>query len=117
MPSMTSSLSKYDVVVVKFPFSDIAALKARPAAIISNKFYNNNSRNSLLVVGISSKIKSKLDFEKNIEHWQKAGLLKPSIFKSAIATIDKNIVLKQLGSLSEKDIEALEDLLALMLGK
>jgi mRNA-degrading endonuclease toxin of MazEF toxin-antitoxin module len=65
---MTSSLNKYDVVVVKFPFSDIAIRKARPAVVISGKFYNKNSRNSLLVVGISSKIESKLDLEKNIEH-------------------------------------------------
>jgi hypothetical protein len=43
-------------------------------------------------------------------------LLKPSIFKSAIATIDKKIVVKRLGSLSGNDIAALEDLLSLMFG-
>lgn len=104
MQFMTSSLNKYDVVVVKFPFADSTATKGRPVVIISNKFYNDNSRNSLLVLGISSKTNSKLHFEKLIENWSEAGLLKPSFFKSAIATVDKKIVTKYLGKLHEKDI-------------
>ena len=106
---------KYDTIVVKFPFASSLKYKARPAVVISNQFYNNNSRNSLLILAISSKVDSKLEFEIEITDWKEAGLLKPSIFKSSIATIEKDFVITKLGKLSYNDSINIEKLLNNML--
>ena len=53
---------------------------------------------------------NKLDFEIDVENWKDAGLLKPSIFKSAIATIEKEYIVTKIGSLSDKDIKQLENM-------
>jgi len=106
-----TSFSKYDVVVVKFPFASSLKYKARPAVIISSEVYNNNSRDTILILAISSQIDNKLDFELSISEWKKAGLLKESIFKSAIATIEKENILTTLGTLCTSDKERVEKLL------
>ena len=98
------NFSKYDIVVVKFPFASSLKYKARPAVILSSETYNQNKRDTLIILAISSSIKNKLDLEFSIQDWKKAGLLKPSILKSAIATIEKDfvgpfIILCQLGKI------------------
>jgi len=102
---------KYDIIVVKFPFASSLKYKARPAVVISNSFYNTNSRDTIIILAISSKIDSKLSFEIVIQDWQETGLLKPSVFKSSIATIEKDFIIRKLGSLSIDDSKNLESLL------
>ena len=105
---MISFLNKYDVIVVKFPFASSLKYKARPAVIISNRYYNENSRETYIILAISSQIDSKLKIEKNIVFWREANLLKPSILKSSIATIEKDFIIDKLGSLVEDDRDRLD---------
>ena len=107
---MTNFL-KYDVVVVKFPFASSLKYKARPAVILSSDIYNQNKRETLIILAISSSKENKLDFELEIQNWQKAGLLKSSIFKSSIATIEKEFVISKLGRLEEEDSKKLEKMI------
>ena len=107
---MTNFL-KYDVVVVKFPFASSLKYKARPAVILSSDIYNENKRETLIILAISSSKENKLDFELEIQNWQKAGLLKSSIFKSSIATIEKESVISKLGRLEEEDSKKLEKMI------
>ena len=102
------NFSKYDLVVVKFPFASSVKYKARPAVILSSDIYNENSRGTFLILAISSNVDKKLDFELEIKEWEKTGLLKPSIFKASIATIEKDFVISKLGTLVENDIKRLE---------
>jgi len=60
-------------------------------------------------------MQTKLTFEPEIEHWQSAGLLKPSILKAAIATIEQDSVLQKLGVLHKTDRQKLDQLLAVIL--
>ena len=106
-----TNFSKYDVVVVKFPFASSTKYKARPAVILSSDIYNTNVRDTLLIMAISSKTDSALDYEYHISNWKDSGLLKPSIFKSSIATIEKEYVISKLGELSEIDIKKLQILI------
>jgi len=108
--SMTN-ISKYDVIVVKFPFASSLKYKARPALVISSEIYNHNKRDTVLILAISSQINNKLDFELTIESWEKAGLMKPSILKSAIATVEKSFIISKLGTLSQSDISRADKLL------
>lgn len=45
-----------------------------------------------------------------------AGLLKPSVLKPLIATIEKGLVLKKLGRLADPDLELLRQCLRQILG-
>lgn len=105
---------KYDVVVVRFPFASSLKYKARPAVVISSDIYNENKRETLFILAISSSMENKFDFELDIHNWKESGLLKPSIFKSSIATIEKDSILGKLGSLSSEDIQRLEKMIAVM---
>ena len=106
-----TNFSKYDVVVVKFPFASSLKYKARPAVILSSDIYNESKRETLIILAISSSKENKLDFELEIQNWQKAGLLKSSIFKSSIATIEKESVISKLGRLEEEDSKKLEKMI------
>ena len=103
-----TDISKYDVVIVKFPFASSLKYKARPAVVVSSSLYNNSGRDTLLILATSSSIKYKLDFEPSVIEWKASGLLKPSIFKSAVATIEKGHLLTKVGTLSDLDIQNLE---------
>jgi mRNA interferase MazF len=106
-----TSFSKYDVVIVKFPFASSLKYKARPAVVVSSEMYNESGRDTLLILAISSNTAHKLDFELKITDWKASGLLKPSIFKSAIATVEKSYVLTKVGTLSDRDTKNLETLI------
>ena len=101
---MTSSLNSCDVIVVRFPFASSLKYKARPAVIISSDNYNKNGRQNFIILAISSQIQSKLN-------WEEAGLLKPSIFKASIATIEGDSIVTKLGKLSIIDERSLKILL------
>jgi len=109
-----TSFSKYDVIVVKFPFASSLKYKARPAIVVSSDLYNEKSRETLLILAVSSSIENKLDFELEILHWKESGLLKPSIFKSALATIEKDFVISKLGSLAQSDVSRMEKLIEII---
>jgi mRNA interferase MazF len=106
-----TNISKYDVVIVKFPFASSLKYKARPAVVVSSNFYNTSIRETLLIMAISSSKENKLDFELELENWKVSGLLKPSLFKSSIATIEKNYILAKVGCLSEVDIASVEKMI------
>ena len=105
------NISKYDVVVVKFPFASSMKYKARPAVVVSSELYNTKSRGTLLINAISSQVGTKLSFEKEIRGWKEAGLLKPSLFKASVATVEKEYVIAKLGRLSKQDSDILDNFL------
>ncbi len=59
-------------------------------------------------MAITSHIRKPLSpAEAVVKDWQSAGLLKPSVFKPVIATIEKEMILKKLGIITQKDRENL----------
>lgn len=108
---MINSLNKYDIAVVKFPFASSIKYKARPAVIISSDLYHKNGRDTVIILAISSQIDTKLNFELEITNWKQSGLLKPSLLKSTIATIENQYIIQKLGTLSKKDRINLNSLL------
>ena len=115
MPSMTN-FEFGDVVLVPFPFTDQSTTKKRPAVVISSSRYHLE-RQDLLLLAITSQIRPESRIgEMSIAHWHDAGLIKPSVFKPLIATIDRNIVIRTLGSLVAADREILQAVLKTILG-
>ena len=105
------NFSKYDVIVVKFPFASSLKYKARPAVVISSGFYNDTKREALIIMAISSQVDRCLDYEEEIVFWRESGLLKPSVFKASVATIEQASVLTKLGTLQQQDIQNLQSML------
>jgi hypothetical protein len=64
-----------DVVLVPFPFTSQTASKKRPAVIVSNASYNR-TRPDVVVMAITSQVRSTAPSEARIVDWQIAGLLK-----------------------------------------
>lgn len=105
-----------DVVLVPFPFTDQSASKKRPAVVISSEAYNNE-RPDLIIMAITSQFKpAPMIGEVVIQHWQAAGLLKPSVIKPVITTIEKLLVIQIMGRLEDEDLRGLRESFVGILG-
>ena len=104
-----------EVVLVPFPFTNQAAQKKRPAAVISSLDYNA-ARPDLIVIAVTSQVREPLLFgEIAIADWQTAGLLKVSVIKPVITTIQNDLIIQRLGRLALPDSQSLQHLLTLLL--
>ncbi|MBD2188292.1 type II toxin-antitoxin system PemK/MazF family toxin [Pseudanabaena mucicola] len=100
-----------DVLLVSFPFTDQTTTKKRPTIVISSEIYNQ-SKLDILLIAVTSQVKMPLQFgEILITDWSNAGLLKPSLIKPIITTLEKQLVIKKLGKLETTDSQALQGLL------
>ncbi len=105
-----------DVVLVPFPFTDQSGMKKRPAVVVSSAAYNI-SRPDLILMAITSQIGSTKGFgEVVIAEWQKARLLKASIIKPVLTTVERRLVLRQLGRLEQSDRAALQQTIQAIVG-
>jgi len=52
-----------------------------------------------------------------IQSWQDAGLLKPSVIKPVITTIEKKLVIQLMGKLQKNDLSSLQGSLDIILAK
>ncbi len=115
MPSTTTSRFG-DVVLVPFPFTDQTTSKRRPATVVSSSAYQRQ-RSDLIIMAITSQAKGRLGVgESTISDWQGAGLLKPSVAKPVLATVERKLVIKRLGRLKQADLTSLQAALRAMLG-
>ena len=83
--------------------------------VISSQDYNA-ARPDLILMAVTSQVKTPLLFgEIMIADWQAAGLLKASVIKPVMTTIQKDLVIQKLGKLALPDSQAIESLLAILL--
>jgi mRNA interferase MazF len=96
-----------DIVLIPFPFTDLTGEKIRPALVLSKQAKGND----IIVVFITSKSKqkSKTGATVFVASTETNGIKVPSVIVcDKIATLDKKIVLGQLGRL-EAAIQAKVD--------
>jgi mRNA interferase MazF len=104
------------IVLVPFPFTNQSTSKKRPAVVISSAAYNAQ-RPDLIIMAITSVIPPMLHLgEVIVREWQAAGLLKPSVIKPVITTIEKNLIIKMMGTLASTDQQSLRQVLQNVLG-
>ncbi len=107
MPFEEAVLQFGDIVLVSFPFTDQTTTKKRPAIVISSAAYNS-ARPDIIFMAVTSQLRAAAVLgEVWLTEWQAAGLLKPSAAKPVIATIERSLVIDQLGSLAKVDSEML----------
>jgi mRNA interferase MazF len=90
--------------------------RSGPAAVISSADYHRH-RPDLLILAVTSQTRpAQLFGEATVAKWQQAGLLKPSVIKPVIATIDRALVLRRLGRPEDEDKQSMRQLLLAILG-
>jgi mRNA interferase MazF len=99
------SYSRGEVVLVRFVFSDLSGSKIRPAVVVSP----SHASRDLLLVSLTSKITSLLAGEFILKDWSLAGLRTETAVKRGVFTVEDNLVLKSVGSISPEDMTRLED--------
>ena len=99
---------KWDIVLVPFPFTDLTAVKRRPALIISPDSYNRSGPDAVIVFITSRKDLPSRPGDHRIRFWKESGLPKPSMLRMKFATIDQTIIVKKLGSLFREDQRAVQ---------
>jgi mRNA interferase MazF len=106
------SYSKGDVVLVRFPFSDLSESKVRPVIVVSTPHKSQD----LFVISLTSKTAHLLAGEFVLGEWKKSGLNVASAVKRGVFTIHESLIVKSIGTLSKSDAERVDDSLRGWLG-
>lgn len=94
----------WEIVYIKFPFTDLSNYKLRPALIISNSEYNKKDNVILIWIFWNEWIK---EFSMNIEEddlksWK---MLKISFLRfQNIFTLDKKLIERKIGEIKKKKL-------------
>jgi mRNA interferase MazF len=97
-----------DVVLVPIGFTNHSGIKRRPAVFVSSDTYNSQSPD-VMIAAIPGNLRAlHHPGDYLLQDWQAAGLLKPSLVQTKIATVETGIIGRQLGRLSRHDLTALE---------
>ena len=106
-----------NIVLVPFPFTDQTTVKKRPAVVVSSDAYNRK-RPDIIIMAVTSQMRSAGYFgDIVVNQWQQAGLLKPSVIKPIVTTIEKSLVIKTLGRLKKEDRNSLRESFYKILGE
>ena len=97
------SYSKYDVILVRYPFSDRSNSKVRPAVVVNNQ----HASQDIIIVPLTSQISSLLAGEYILSDWREAGLNVASAVKRGLYTLHEKLVVKAIGKLSDRDYREL----------
>jgi mRNA interferase MazF len=93
---------KGDIVIIKFPFSDLSRVKKRPSLIISNDLVNQTG--DYLMVQITSKIRNdELSLEINQKHYidQKALPLQSCLRLHKIFLLNEDLIISKYTAVKE----------------
>ena len=106
------SYSRNDILLVRYPFTDLSGVKVRPAIVVNAPHPSQDS----FVVPLTSRLAVLQPGEFILAEWQSAGLNVPSAVKRGIYTIHPSLIAKLVGHLSAKDSRHLEKSLQEWLG-
>ena len=98
------SYSKNEVVLVRYPFSNLSGSKVRPAIVVNA----SHSSQDLIIVPLTSKVSVLLAGEFTLADWKGAGLNVASAVKRGLYTVHQSLVIKAIGSLSASDTGSLD---------
>ncbi|MBN1148293.1 MAG: type II toxin-antitoxin system PemK/MazF family toxin [Anaerolineales bacterium] len=105
------SFSKGDVVLVRYPFSDLSATKIRPAVVV----HAPHSSQDNLIVPLTSRVTALSAGEFALDDWEIAGLNVPTAVKRGVYTVHPSLVIKRVGALSDRDVQGVDRALRMWL--
>ncbi|MBA3944822.1 MAG: type II toxin-antitoxin system PemK/MazF family toxin [Herpetosiphonaceae bacterium] len=106
------NFSKTDVILVRYPFSDLSGAKVRPAVVVNAP----HASRDLFVIPLTSKIISLLAGEFVLTNWATAGLNVATAVKRGLYTVHGTLVVKHVGQLAQTDALRLDQALREWLG-
>jgi mRNA interferase MazF len=87
-----------EVVLLSFPFTDAAGAKRRPALVLLD-----TGDTDIVVARVTSHI-TRTTFDIELSEWKQAGLLLSSVVRvHKLATLEKRLVERKLGTLAASD--------------
>ena len=98
------SFLKNDIVLVRYPFSDLTAAKVRPAIVVNEPHPSDDS----LIVPLTSKTEGLRTGEFVLSDWRASGLNLRSAVKRGVYTIHRSLILKTVGRLTPRDSAQVE---------
>jgi mRNA interferase MazF len=107
-----ASSSKNDVILVRYPFSNLSTAKVRPAVVVSAPHVSQD----IFIVPLTSRTASLLAGEFLLKDWSAAGLNVPTVVKRGLYTVHQVLILKTVGRLTQRDAEQVERSLRAWLG-
>ena len=95
-------MKRGDIVLIKFPFTDLSTTKVRPALVISSDKYNNKGEDAIFLY-ISSNTNNKqstdLLIESSDKNFSSTGLKKSSLFRTdKLVILKKSLAARKLGT-------------------
>jgi mRNA interferase MazF len=104
--------SKNDILLVRYPFTDLSAAKLRPAVVVHAPHSSQDS----FIVPLTSRLTGLQAGEFVLADWVNEGLNVQTAVKRGIYTIHPSLIVKFIGQLSEKDSRSLQRSLRAWLG-
>ena len=98
------SSSKNDIILVRYPFSDLSDSKVRSAVVVSAPHVSQD----IFIVPLTSKTASLLGGEFLLADWKAVGLNVPTAVKRGLYTVQQTLVAKTIGQLTQRDSSKLE---------
>ncbi len=107
-----ASSSKNDVILVRYPFSDLSSAKVSPAVVVSAPHVSRD----IFIVPLTSRTASLLAGEFVLADWTTAGLNVQTAVKRGLYTVHQALLVKTVGRMTQRDAEQVERSLRTWLG-
>ena len=104
--------SKNEVILVRYPFSNLSGSKVRPAIVVNAP----HTSQDVVIVPLTSRVSPLLPGEFVLADWKAAGLNVASAAKRGLYTVHQSLVIKSIGGLSTSDAGSLDNSLRDWLG-
>jgi mRNA interferase MazF len=106
------SYFKNDIILVRYPFSDLSSSKVRPTVVVSAPHISQD----VVITPLTSKVNSLLEGEFILTEWSAVGLNVATATKRGLYTVHENLIVKKIGVLVEADVKQLDQSLKDWLG-
>ena len=106
------SYSKNDIILVRYPFSNLSNSKVRPAVVVCAPHVSQD----IIITPLTSKTGSLLEGEFVLSEWAAVGLNVVTAVKRGLYTVHESLVVKVIGHLADADAKQLEQSLRGWLG-
>ncbi len=113
-------MNRGDIVLIKFPFTDLSSDKVRPALVVSSDAYSTTNPDAIFIY-ISAVTDSPkppdIVIEERHPEFRRSGLKKASVIKcDKIVTLSKILASRRLGEVGPTIIEMINTKLSEILG-
>jgi mRNA interferase MazF len=92
------SYSRGEIILVRYPFSNLAGSKVRPAAVVSAP----HGSQDLIIVPLTGRTGGLLAGEFLLQDWKAAGLNVATAVKRGVYTVHEGLVVSRIGSAVER---------------